>query len=165
MADLPPAPPRPKQPPGSQQRPAQPRQNNRMRAPKKQRNIWMIPVIFLGFVIGAANLLAAPIIYVYEIIQYNKKDQWPGWSVMDGLNYEFFETRPFFFANEKLYQYAAKTPYFDHVFSVPAVAKVVNYIVYLYCDSSIVFITLVNGIILVTLSVRAAIFGLNKEQI
>lgn len=128
---------------------------------QKQGSVLWIPVIFLGFMVGLTSTLAAPVVYVYEVIAYNKKNEWPGWSGLDALNRYFFSDAPLFF--------------FEHALYTPAKVKVINIqgmkglttflneVAYMYLDSSIVFLCLLNGIILLVFSIRTAMFRLNKE--
>lgn len=121
----------------------------------------LIPFVFVGFLAGLISTLAAPIIYVYQIIAYNKKNEWPGWSGLDALNHYFFADQPMFFFNNALYT-QAKVKVID-IRGMKMLTEFLNEIVYFYLDSSIVFLCLLNGIILLVISIRTALFRMNKE--
>ncbi|MEZ0225144.1 MAG: hypothetical protein ACAH83_11365 [Alphaproteobacteria bacterium] len=127
----------------------------------KQGSVLWIPVIFIGFMVGLVSTLAAPVIYIYEVIAYNKKNEWPGWSGLDALNRYFFSDAPLFFFNDALYD-PAKVKVINFK-GMPDLTSFVNEVVYLYLDCSIVFLCLLNGIILLVFSIRTAMFRLNKE--
>ena len=128
---------------------------------QKQGPLLLIPVIFVGFMLGLFSTLAAPVLYVYEIIAYNKKNEWPGWSGLDALNRFFFSDAPLFFFEHALYN-PAKVKVIN-IQSMKGLTSFLNEVVYMYLDSSIVFICLLNGIILLVFSIRTAVFRLNKE--
>jgi hypothetical protein len=129
---------------------------------QKTGSVLLIPVVFIGFLVGLASTLAAPVIYVYEVIAYNKKNEWPSWSGLDALNRYFFADAPLFFFEDALYN-PAKVKVINFR-GMPGLTSFINEIVYLYLDSSIVFLCLLNGIILLVFSIRTAIFRLNKEE-
>ncbi|TAL28956.1 MAG: hypothetical protein EPN97_13950 [Alphaproteobacteria bacterium] len=128
---------------------------------QKQGSVLWIPFIFIGFIAGLTSTLAAPVLYVYEVIAYNKKNEWPGWSGLDALNRYFFSDAPLFFFEHALYT-PAKVKIIN-IQSMKGLTSFLNEIVYLYLDSSIVFLCLLNGIILLVFSIRTAMFRLNKE--
>lgn len=128
---------------------------------QKQGSPLLIPFIFIGFMVGLVSTLAAPVLYVYEIIAYNKKNEWPGWSGLDALNRFFFSDAPLFFFEHALYN-PAKVKVIN-IQSMKGLTSFLNEVVYMYLDSSIVFICLLNGIILLVFSIRTAVFRLNKE--
>jgi hypothetical protein len=129
--------------------------------PQRQGSVLWIPIIFVGFIVGLTSTLAAPVIYVYEVISYNKKNEWPGWSGLDALNRYFFSDAPLFFFEHALYN-PSKVKVIN-IQGMKGLTSFLNEVVYLYLDSSIVFLCLLNGIILLVFSIRTAMFRLNKE--
>jgi hypothetical protein len=127
---------------------------------KKSGSALLIPFVFVGFMAGLGSIVSAIVLYIYEIIQNNKKNEWPGWSGVDALNYLFFQDHPYFISGGTLYN-VMKMKAID--FHVEPLTKAVNWFLVTYLDCSIVFLCLLNGIILITLSVRTALFRLNKE--
>lgn len=138
-----------------------PRKGGAARGSDKQGSPLLIPFVFVGFLAGLISTLAAPIVYVYQIIAYNKKNEWPGWSGLDALNHYFFADRPMFFFNNALYT-QDKVKVID-IRGMKGLTEFLNEIVYFYLDSSIIFLCLLNGIILLVFSIRTALFRMNKE--
>jgi hypothetical protein len=127
------------------------------------KEIMFMPFVFFFFLFGLANLLTAPVAYVYEVIAYNKKNEWPGWSGMDGVNYAFLDpNRPLFINHGKLYRgyigHGAPPPtaVFDTHLLGP-VGQFLNDSVVWYLDCSVIVICLLQGILFLTLSVRTSI--------
>jgi hypothetical protein len=119
---------------------------------------------------GLVNMGAVPVIYVYEILKNNEKDQWPAWSGLDGLNYLFFEKLPLFFREGKLFKWeilhagekAVPVQLID--LHIKALTDFVNTVVVGYLDMAVAFICFLQGVIFLWLSVRIAIRALDRPK-
>lgn len=121
----------------------------------RNKEIVMMPFVFLFFVFGLINILATPVVYTYEIITYNKNDVWPAWSGIDGLNYLFKDLHLQIY-KDILYHGNPPLPVIAHH------DNFLNDVIAGYLDLSVVFLCLLQGIIFLTLSIRTSIMILGK---
>lgn len=122
-----------------------------------------MPFVFISFMFGLANMGAVPVIYVYEILKNNEKDQWPAWSGLDGLNYLFFSKNPLFVRSDMLYHLGPQNlPVLAMDLHVPAVTKFLNSVAVTYLEMAVAFICFLQGVIFLWLAVRIAIRALDK---
>ncbi len=158
---------RPQQP-GGQKRPASGTSGQaggpKYGGPKPRgKEIMFMPLVFFFFLFGLVNLLTAPVAYVYEVIAYNKKNEWPGWSGLDGVNYLFLDSnRPLFVNHGLLYRgYVAHggpppTAVFN-LHMLGALGRYLNDATVWYLDCSVIVLCLLQGILFLSLSVRTSI--------
>ena len=125
----------------------------------------MMPFVFFSFMFGLVNMGAVPVIYVYEILKNNEKDQWPAWSGLDGLNYLFFSKNPLFVRNDLLYHIGAQNlPVLALDLHIAAVTKFINSFAVTYLGMAVAFVCFLQGVIFLWLSVRIAIRALDKPK-
>ena len=162
-------PPTAQRPPGQQRPPGSaPRPPSRPKyGENKDRSseYLTMPFVFISFLFGLANMMAVPVIYVYEIIKNNEKNEWPAWSGIDGLNYLFYSKNPLFARNDMLYHLNPQgLPSLAIDLHIPAVTKFVNGIAVGYLDMAVAFICFLQGVVFMWLAVRVAIRVLDKPK-
>ena len=122
-----------------------------------------MPFVFISFMFGLINMLAVPVIYVYEIIKNNEKDEWPAWSGLDGLNYLFFSKNPLFIRDDMLYHLdPQRLPVRALDLHIAELTKYVNTFACGYLNMAVAFVCLLQGAIFMWLAVRIAIRALDK---